>query len=125
MNSSESTASAVQLGEQNVSLRSLRDVYRSWAPVAIAAGSRKQVQASHATVLRAAAGTRAAYGINTGFGLLANTAIPADQLERLQRNIVLSHSAGVGPLLDDELVRLIMVLKIVRDRKSTRLNSSH
>ncbi|HWK73687.1 MAG TPA: histidine ammonia-lyase [Povalibacter sp.] len=110
MNASEST---VQLGGQPLNLRSLRDVYRRWSPVAVSPECREQVRASHAAVLRAAAGSRPAYGINTGFGLLANTAIPADQLERLQRNIVLSHSSGVGPLLDDDLVRLVMVLKIV------------
>jgi len=48
------------------------------------------------------------YGINTGFGLLANTRIPREQLAQLQRNIVLSHAAGVGPLLDDRVVRLVL-----------------
>jgi histidine ammonia-lyase len=52
------------------------------------------------------------YGINTGFGKLAQTHIPADQLEQLQRNLILSHSVGVGPLLDDAIVRLVMLLKI-------------
>jgi len=53
-----------------------------------------------------------AYGINTGFGLLASTRIAAKDLEKLQRSLVLSHAAGVGEALDDDLVRLIMVLKI-------------
>ncbi len=52
------------------------------------------------------------YGINTGFGLLANTIIPKEELETLQRSIVLSHAAGVGPYMDDSTVRLMMVLKI-------------
>jgi histidine ammonia-lyase len=52
------------------------------------------------------------YGINTGFGKLAQTHIPDDQLELLQRNLVLSHSVGVGALLDDEAVRLVMLLKV-------------
>jgi len=52
------------------------------------------------------------YGINTGFGKLAQTHIPNDQLELLQRNLILSHSVGVGPLLDDGIVRLVMLLKI-------------
>ena len=50
--------------------------------------------------------------VDTGFGKLANTHIPADQLELLQRNLVLSHSVGVGPLLGDDVVRLAMLLKI-------------
>src|SRR5690606_19279147 len=49
---------------------------------------------------------------NTGFGLLANTSIATDDLETLQKNLVLSHACGVGPLLDDAVVRLMMVLKI-------------
>ena len=53
-----------------------------------------------------------AYGINTGFGRLAKVRIPDDQIETLQINLVRSHAVGVGPLLDDETVRLVMVLKI-------------
>src|SRR3990167_392926 len=52
------------------------------------------------------------YGINTGFGALANTRIDKADLERLQRSIVLSHAAGTGTLLDDHIVRLILALKI-------------
>ena len=52
------------------------------------------------------------YGINTGFGKLAQTHIPDGQLELLQRNLVLSHSVGVGALLPDEVVRLVLLLKV-------------
>lgn len=52
------------------------------------------------------------YGINTGFGALANKKIPAEDLALLQRSIVLSHAAGTGELLSDDIVRLILVLKI-------------
>lgn len=52
------------------------------------------------------------YGINTGFGSLANTHIDEDKLEDLQRSILLSHAAGTGELLPDEAVRLILALKI-------------
>jgi histidine ammonia-lyase len=55
---------------------------------------------------------RVIYGINTGFGLLANTVIPSDELEELQHSIVLSHSAGIGELMDESTVRLIMALKV-------------
>src|SRR5271163_1933649 len=54
----------------------------------------------------------AAYGINTGFGLLAQTRIPTEQLELLQSNLLLSHAAGVGDALPDPVVRLILALKI-------------
>lgn len=52
------------------------------------------------------------YGINTGFGALANTKINSSDLETLQRRIVLSHAAGTGELLNDQAVRLILALKI-------------
>jgi histidine ammonia-lyase len=52
------------------------------------------------------------YGINTGFGKLAQTHIATDQLDLLQRNLVLSHSVGVGAPLDDRVVRLVMLLKV-------------
>lgn len=55
---------------------------------------------------------RVVYGINTGFGLLANTRIPVEQLDELQRSIVLSHAAGIGEYMDDATVRLMMVLKL-------------
>ncbi len=51
------------------------------------------------------------YGLNTGFGLLANQKISKPDLTVLQVNLVRSHSAGCGPLLDDNVVRLIMLLK--------------
>ncbi|MBI3714657.1 MAG: histidine ammonia-lyase [Betaproteobacteria bacterium] len=53
-----------------------------------------------------------AYGINTGFGKLANKHIPAAQLAELQKNLVLSHSAGVGVALTDRVVKLILLLKV-------------
>lgn len=52
------------------------------------------------------------YGINTGFGSLANTKINDDHLEKLQHSLVLSHAAGTGELFSDKIVRLILALKI-------------
>lgn len=55
---------------------------------------------------------RTVYGINTGFGLLANTRIKPEELGTLQRSIVLSHAAGIGDFMAPSTVRLLMVLKI-------------
>ncbi|MFK8014220.1 MAG: histidine ammonia-lyase [Gammaproteobacteria bacterium] len=52
------------------------------------------------------------YGINTGFGRLAQKTIETARLSELQRNLILSHGTGVGPLLDDATVRMILLLKI-------------
>jgi histidine ammonia-lyase len=52
------------------------------------------------------------YGINTGFGSLYHTFIPNDQLEKLQENLVKSHACGTGPQIPDEIVRLMLFLKV-------------
>ncbi|MCS6973372.1 MAG: histidine ammonia-lyase [Cyclobacteriaceae bacterium] len=60
--------------------------------------------------LRASSGP--VYGINTGFGSLYNKFIPTDQLEKLQENLVRSHACGTGPEVPEEIVRLMLLLKI-------------
>jgi histidine ammonia-lyase len=70
------------------------------------------IDAAQACVNRVISEGRVVYGVNTGFGLLANTRIQPNELELLQRSIVLSHAAGVGPAIDDSTVRLILALKI-------------
>lgn len=65
-----------------------------------------------AAVARLVARGDVVYGLNTGFGLLARTRIPLEQIGQLQRNLVLSHAAGTGALLADGVVRLVLVLKI-------------
>ena len=62
------------------------------------------VEASAAVVRRIVEEGRTAYGVNTGFGSLAKTRIPAEAVTELQRRLVLSHAAGTGPLLEDRLV---------------------
>ena len=70
------------------------------------------IERSVQTVAALIAQGRAIYGVNTGFGLLARTRIPTEELELLQRAIVLSHAAGTGALMQESTVRLLMVLKI-------------
>ena len=52
------------------------------------------------------------YGINTGFGFLQNVKIEKEQLEELQRNLLLSHACGLGEEVPDEIVKLMIMLKI-------------
>ncbi|MDP1630790.1 MAG: histidine ammonia-lyase [Caulobacter sp.] len=70
------------------------------------------VGASAAAIDAILADGRTVYGVNTGFGLLAKKTIPADKLADLQRNLILSHCCGVGAALPDDVVRLILLLKI-------------
>jgi histidine ammonia-lyase len=69
------------------------------------------VQASAALVQRAAAGDAPVYGVNTGFGKLASTRIGSADLATLQRNLIRSHSVGVGAALSAPVVRLMLALK--------------
>ena len=62
-------------------------------------------------VQAAAAGDAPVYGVNTGFGKLANQRISAEQLDTLQLNLIRSHSVGVGEPLTPEVVRLMLALK--------------
>ena len=75
--------------------------------------ARVRLSASRAAVDEILAHGDTAYGINTGFGLLAGTRIEPGQLSDLQRNLVLSHSTGTGPPLSGPTVRLILVLKVL------------
>ncbi len=70
------------------------------------------IKASNQFVQDIIAKNTTAYGINTGFGLLANTQIEAKDLEDLQRRILLSHAAGVGETLSPEISQLTLLLKI-------------
>src|SRR6202165_2631408 len=103
---------SLKLGSRPLRLADLRRVYEGPVSVQIDAAALGAVREAHAVTARLAAADTPAYGINTGFGLLANTRIPAAQRTLLQKNIILSHSTGVGPLLDDAIVRLTMVLKL-------------
>lgn len=93
-------------------LAQLRQAYQQPLRVELDPAAHTAIDASVACVESILAEGRTAYGINTGFGLLASTRIAPADLEKLQRSLVLSHAAGVGEALDDDLVRLIMLLKV-------------
>ena len=95
-----------------LNLAQLRQAYQQPLRVELDPAAYAAIDASVACVESILAEGRTAYGINTGFGLLASTRIAPADLEKLQRSLVLSHAAGVGEALDDDLVRLIMLLKV-------------
>ena len=104
--------STLKLSPGRVTLDVLRSVWRSPQPVAVDAAARPAVDAAAAAIGRVLADRHVVYGVNTGFGLLAQTRIDASRLSELQRALVLSHAAGTGPLLDEAVVRLTIALKI-------------
>lgn len=82
------------------------------APVRLADAARPAIAASAAAVDRIVARGAPVYGINTGFGRLASESIAPADLAQLQRNIILSHAAGVGEAMPAPVVRLMMALKL-------------
>jgi len=102
----------ILIGQDPLTLNQLRQVLNGPVQVELTPAAWANVEKGAATVAAILAEGRTVYGINTGFGLLANTSIAAEDLETLQKNLVLSHACGVGPLLSDNVTRLLMVLKI-------------
>jgi histidine ammonia-lyase len=100
------------IGAGPLTLSQLRSVLAAPVKIELTAQALTAVDVAARTVADIVRSGEVVYGINTGFGLLANTQIPASDLDALQRNLVLSHACGVGPLLPDAVVRLILVLKI-------------
>lgn len=96
-----------------VTLATLEQIWRNGTPARLAASARAGVEAAAAMVAEAAAGEAPVYGINTGFGKLASTKIASEDTATLQRNLILSHSCGVGEPLAEDKVRLMMVLKLL------------
>jgi len=94
-------------------LAQLREAYESPVDIAFEAHALGAIEAGAASLARIVGRDQTAYGVNTGFGLLAQTRIEHDQLRQLQKNLVLSHAAGVGAPMPDNVVRLMMVLKLV------------
>lgn len=103
--------STVILQPGNVSLAEWRAIYRGAVPV-LDANAHPAIAASAAAVERILARHEPVYGINTGFGKLASVKIGDADLETLQRNIVLSHAAGVGDPMPRNVARLMMALKL-------------
>jgi histidine ammonia-lyase len=102
----------VKLNPEAIELGTLRTL---WAgeTASLDDASMERVARSAEAVERIVAGGETVYGVNTGFGMLANTRIPAERLAELQTNLILSHSAGVGDPLPRHVTRLMIVLKLL------------
>jgi histidine ammonia-lyase len=107
------TKEFLELVPGRVSLADLRRIYLGQVELRLSATTRRTLAASQAAVQKMVDEDQIVYGISTGFGKLANTRIPADRLADLQRNLVLSHSVGTGPLLTDGVVRLVLATKAI------------
>ena len=85
----------MKLNPESIDLTTLRRLWQGEA-ASLDTAAMERVASSAAAVERIVAGGETVYGVNTGFGMLANTRIPEDRLIELQSNLILSHSAGVG-----------------------------
>ncbi|MBW0143808.1 histidine ammonia-lyase [Sphingomicrobium clamense] len=100
------------LDPPKVSLDQLRQLWRG-ADCKLADSAKDAIRQSHKAVERIVASGETVYGVNTGFGLLASERIPAERLAELQRNLILSHSCGLGEPLPRHVTRLMMILKLI------------
>ncbi len=87
-------------------------VARGEATVSVGAAAAEAMAASAALIDGFLASDTPVYGVTTGFGSLASTMIPADRTAELQRALVRSHAAGMGPLVEREVVRAMMLLRL-------------
>ena len=102
----------MKLNPEAIDLGTLRNLWMG-AEASLDDASMRRVANAAQSVDRIVAGGETVYGVNTGFGLLANTRIPDDRLAELQTNLILSHSAGLGDALPRHVTRLMIVLKLL------------
>lgn len=103
----------LEINNQHISLKQLRQAWESPVQISLGDDARTKVASAQAEVDKVLAGGDSVYGVNTGFGQLANIRISDDELTHLQENLIRSHAVGVGQPLPDPIVRLIMVTKVI------------
>ena len=103
----------IKLNKNGLTLKQLRSIWEGSIHFELAEEMMIGIKASRKTVTDIADSNETVYGVNTGFGLLASKKIARVDLDKLQRNLVISHATGVGNAIDIDTTRLIMTLKAV------------
>ncbi|MBP1696157.1 MAG: hutH [Deltaproteobacteria bacterium] len=101
----------ISIDGEHLALEDVLDVAEGRAKVKISASVSKRVKRSRDFVEKALRRGEKIYGVTTGFGMLSDRVIDRSQIEALQRNLIRSHSVGVGPYFDEVTTRVIMVLR--------------
>jgi len=101
------------IDNQLITLDVLRAAWQMPLSVSLGLHAKRRIAESNELIDDVVAGGDTVYGVNTGFGQLASVRISDSELARLQTNLVRSHAVGVGEDLDDEIVRLVMLTKVV------------
>ncbi len=101
------------IDNQLVTLDVLRSAWQEPLTVSLGNTAKQRIAEANELIDDVLASGEQVYGVNTGFGQLAQVQISNDELAHLQTNLVRSHAVGVGEDLDDEIVRLIMLMKVI------------
>src|SRR5947207_8220567 len=104
-------AAMVEISNRGLGMREVVAVAREDAEASLTAEAIDAMAASARIVEELADSEEPAYGVSTGFGSLATTSIPADRRVELQQSLIRSHAAGMGPPVEREVVRAMMVLR--------------
>ena len=97
----------------SIKLDFLEKIFRNKLNVTLDISLKDRVVKAAKIVEASAKGNLPVYGVNTGFGKLANKVIPQEDRKKLQKNLVLSHCSGVGEPLEEDVTRLMMILKMI------------
>jgi histidine ammonia-lyase len=100
------------LDGQSLTLEKLICTIRDGKKVMLSKTAEVKVVQARQTIENALQSNRVIYGINTGFGALSEVVISKDETKQLQKNILMSHAAGVGNYLDEETTKVILILRI-------------
>jgi histidine ammonia-lyase len=111
MSSDPASAEVIFLDGETLTLEDIIAVARNFQRVELAPQAIEKMHRSRKLVEQWVAKEEIIYGITTGFGSLQNEIIPPEHVEQLQENILLSHSAGIGEALPEEMVRAMMLLR--------------
>ncbi|MCG6974708.1 MAG: histidine ammonia-lyase [Desulfobacterales bacterium] len=102
----------ISIGTKKTTLEDLISISRRGAKVQLAEASKQRIEKARKLVEQWVKEEKSIYGVTTGFGALSDVAISTKDTRQLQQNILMSHSAGTGDMLDEEAVRAVMALRI-------------
>ncbi len=97
---------------ETLALEDVADVAAGFTDINLTPQAVERIRASRQVISQLLRSGEVAYGVNTGFGRFADVRIPDSDIEKLQENLVVSHAAGVGPALPEEVTRAVLVLKL-------------
>ena len=102
----------IKINGSSLSIEDVIKVAREKQPVEIASENKKLVERSADIIRKYIRENKVVYGITTGFGNFANVTISKENVRKLQTNLLMSHSSGTGPHIDDDQVRAMMLLRL-------------